>query len=141
MYYSATTNSAYDNPQHYQDFPADAVEITDESYRQCFTERPSDKIVVPGPYGYPELADRPGPSSEELARIAREKRDRILAERCDTAVMIIAREIRLAGTDETKVAELNAKMATVDSYALALLNIPQQPGFPTTIEWPEEPTL
>jgi hypothetical protein len=65
MYYSATTNSWYDNPDSYPSFPADAVELSDAQYNEFVRFRPADKMIVAGTDGYPKLVDIPVPSQRE----------------------------------------------------------------------------
>lgn len=76
---------------------------------------------------------------EQLAAEARKTRDDLLRNFCDIGVLMIQRELRMGPTIERK-AYLNAKLAEVDQYAVALQNVPEQEGFPTTIIWPVAPT-
>ncbi len=60
--YSAATNGFYnsDDIAAYEKtgtWPADAVEISDELYAAVATNRPADKLVVPGDGGLPTLVD------------------------------------------------------------------------------------
>jgi hypothetical protein len=80
------------------------------------------------------------PSIEYLASVARLERDRLLRDICDPGILMAQRALRMASSpEETAYAE--GKIAEMDAYAVALTNVPQQPEFPTTINWPEAPSL
>lgn len=81
----------------------------------------------------------PQPSAEDLANAARAKRDGLLRNVCDAGVLMIQREIRRTN-DAAKKAALNAKLTALDQYAVALQAVPEQEGFPLTIDWPVAPT-
>lgn len=106
---------------------------------------PQDRAVWPN-MGEVEDSDpryvaflNPGLSNEALAGSARKIRDDLLRNICDTGVLMIRRAIRLE-TDAARKTALNAKLAEVDQYALALQAVPEQEGFPTNIVWPVAPT-
>lgn len=75
---------------------------------------------------------RQGPKAkDELAREAREERAILLAEHVD----------RVAG-NAIRWAELtSSQQASVRAYRRALLDLPQQAGFPEAINWPTPPVL
>ena len=72
------------------------------------------------------------PDISVLANDARSHRDKLLRDVYDIAVIKLKRAERL-GQD------VSAKLAEFDDYAILLLNVPQQEGFPTTINWPVAP--
>ena len=81
----------------------------------------------------------PGSSPQELAAAARSERDRLLRGIYDPGIMMALRALRMATTpEETSYAEV--KVSELDLYAEALQGIPEQPGFPSSIVWPEAPT-
>ncbi|MFP4405627.1 phage tail assembly chaperone [Rhodosalinus sp.] len=47
---------------------------------------------------------------------------------------------RLAASDWTQVADAPVDQAGWRAYRQALRDVPQQPGFPDTVNWPEEPS-
>ena len=132
MYYSAKRNAAYDHPSNYLDFPDDAVEISDQVYHDIFIARPMGKLVSPDANGYPKLIDMPEPTGSQLAEIKRRERDRQLREVYDVGIIRAKREERLG-------ADVSDRISVLDAYAIALLDVPQQPGFPTEIQWPDIP--
>lgn len=82
--------------------------------------------------------DTPGATDDELARAARQHRDWLLRNICDPGILMAQRALRMATSpEETAYAE--SKIAELDIYALALQGIPEQAGFPISIEWPAEP--
>jgi hypothetical protein len=70
------------------------------------------------------------PTTEELAAQARGQRNSLLSE-IDS---IVGNPLRWASFSTDKQTELA-------NYRQALLDVPQQAGFPNTINWPTKPTL
>lgn len=76
MHYSPSKNSCFateSRPDYEVNglWPADAVEITSELYAVVVSNRPADKIMVPGADGLPMLADPPAPTLAEATAVAR----------------------------------------------------------------------
>lgn len=71
------------------------------------------------------------PTVEQLATRARANRDTLL-EQFTWRYERHAREMRLG-------IETTDSLLELDAYAQALADVPQQAGFPATIEWPEVP--
>lgn len=72
----------------------------------------------------------PVPTPEQLAEAARSKRDALLQE----LDIIVSNPLRWTELDDdTK--------QTLAEYRQALLDVPQQEGFPDNIEWPEMPEV
>lgn len=71
----------------------------------------------------------PGPSEEYLAECARHRRNKYLGMYVDSVNII-----RWESLTEQKKQELK-------DYRQALLDIPQQSGFPTNINWPTPPEI
>jgi hypothetical protein len=76
----------------------------------------------------------PGPDLDRLAEHMRVERDIRLRTIYDVGVIMLQRE-------ERNGADVAEKFKILDDYAAALLDVPQQSGFPTTIIWPEDPVL
>lgn len=92
------------------------------------------------------LEDVPMPTSEDIANLwrqygedalahefstnARAQRDALLLE-LDT---IVSNPLRFGGLDKTQ-------QTALTEYRQALLDVPQQAGFPHTIDWPKKPEL
>jgi hypothetical protein len=70
------------------------------------------------------------PTTEELAAQVRFQRDALLQE----VDSIVGNPLRWASFSQTQ------QTAWAD-YRQALLDVPQQPGFPNTISWPTKPAL
>lgn len=135
-FYSAATGGFYESELH-ATLPADAKPISDELYTQLFRDRPAGKVIVAGADGLPELADPPAPSDDQLAAVARAQRDVLLRTVYDPAVAMLQRARRLDPEHDEQYA---AKLAEFDAWAVALQAVPEQPGFPHDIDWPEQPT-
>jgi hypothetical protein len=58
----------------------------------------------------------------------------------DPAVMQLLRKRRVLSSASDDVAGIDARLAEWDAYADALEVVPDQPGFPNSIEWPEAPS-
>lgn len=82
----------------------------------------------------------PEPTPAELATQARAERDRLMREAYDPAVMQLLRKRRVLSSASDDVAGIDAQLAEWDAYADALEVVPDQPGFPNSIEWPEAPS-
>lgn len=82
----------------------------------------------------------PEPTPAELAERARAERDRLMRDAYDPAVMQLLRKRRVLSSASDDVAGIDARLAEWDAYADALEVVPDQPGFPNSIEWPEAPS-
>lgn len=71
--------------------------------------------------------------TQEMSPDARQQVDAAQA-----AAVRSTRDQKLAATDWTQLADSTANTAAYASYRQALRDIPQQPGFPWDITWPEE---
>lgn len=87
-----------------------------------------------------ELTKPPEPTTAELAERARAERDRLMREAYDPAVMQLMRKRRVLSSASEDVAGIDAQLAAWDAYANALEAVPDQPGFPESIDWPATPT-
>lgn len=81
MFYSPSRNTFFPNEfrgdyESHGTWPDDVTEISAELYAEVVTNRPADKIMIPGPDGLPMLADRPVPTKEELWELIKAERDR-----------------------------------------------------------------
>ena len=68
----------------------------------------------------------------------RSERDKLLREFYDVGMSMLNRLLRSAAASEKPA--INAKIAELDSYALALQEVPEQAGFPFDITWPTQPS-
>ena len=91
----------------------------------------ADGVFTPPPPPPPDLV--------ALAFAARAQRDYLLSYIYDRGISIAMRELRLTA-DSTRIAYINGKVAELDAYAVALMEVPETEGFPLTINWPVEPT-
>lgn len=122
MFYSKTTNGFYAREIHGDNIPADAVEITEAEHAALLDGQSMGKVIVADESGHPILQDPPPLTVEELADMARVKRDALLT-----------------ACDWTQVADAPVDQAAWRAYRQALRDVPEQAGFPTEITWPVVP--
>lgn len=67
MFYSPSTNGFYDSAASGANVPGDAVRITRSEHRALLSGQSSGKRIVADSSGRPVLADRPGPTVEQIA--------------------------------------------------------------------------
>jgi hypothetical protein len=82
--------------------------------------------AIAGEFG--TIAEWTPPTTEELAAIARKQRDSLLQE----VDSIVGNPLRWASFSQ-------AQQTAWADYRQALLDVPQQPGFPNTINYPTKP--
>lgn len=106
-----------------EDLPFHATPYDVEEHGRDVFERAKN-----GEFGV--VAEWTPPTTEQLAAQARAKRDALLSE----VDSIVGNPLRWASFSQTQ------QTAWAD-YRQALLDVPQQPGFPNTINWPTKPTI
>ena len=106
-----------------EDLPFHATPNDTEEHGRDIFERAKD-----GEFGV--IAEWTPPTTEQLAANARGQRDNLLSE----VDSIVGNPLRWASFSE-------AKQQVWANYRQALLDVPQQAGFPNTINWPAKPTL
>lgn len=98
------------------------------------------KSVVSGSLSEEEPVEAPAqPDPEQLAIAAINKRDGILRELYEPRILKALRSLRLASSSEA-LTYAAGKIMELDLYAEALEAVPDQPGFPVVINWPETPS-
>lgn len=108
-------------------WPEDGLDVSDEVFNEFAGNAPPEgKVLGVGASGEPVWEDAPLPTEEALATQARAERNRLLSE-----VDSIS-PVRWAGMTK---AEQDGWVA----YRQALLDVPQQEGFPNDIIWPDRP--
>lgn len=123
--YSQATNTFYDT-QISQDIPAGSVEVTPERHAEILAELTGrGKALAADVQGMPTVIDAPTASTVELATSARKRRNQLLTE-SDWVVV--------------KAVETGTPVPTQwKAYRKELRNLPEQRGFPETINWPPIP--
>lgn len=99
---------------------------------------PNQGVVEDNDPRYMAFID-PGSTVEGLAEAARMERDSLLRSVYDPGINMALRALRMATTPEEQ-SYAEGKVIELDNYAQALEDIPEQPGFPQTINWPTAPT-
>ena len=138
MYYAKSTCGFYSTAIHGDAIPADAVEITAEEHAALLDGQSMGKRIVADLGGRPMLSDPPAPTIDEIAATyvdnCRAIRDKLL----DDVLRRIARywsQVQ-GGITPTESAQVYALLL---AYAQDLRDVPQQVGFPDTINWPIAP--
>lgn len=106
-----------------EDLPFTATPNDTEEHGRDIFERAKN-----GEFG--AIAEWTPPTTEQLAANARGHRDNLLSE----VDSIVGNPLRWASFSETQ------QQSWAD-YRQALLDVPQQAGFPNTINWPTKPTI
>jgi hypothetical protein len=122
MKYSVETNGFYADDVQYAYVPSDVVQITDEEYWTLLKGQSEGKRIVLGNNGRPVLGEPLPPSYEDVAEQVRSQRNRLLAE-----------------SDWTQMPDAPVDRSAWAVYRQALREVPQQPGFPFDVVWPEAP--
>ena len=118
---SKLTRGFFVTEVHGDNMPTDAVEISDEFHAELIEGQSQGKIID-WSGDVPVLVDVAPPSNEELATMARSKRD-----------------VLLTSCDWTQVSDAPVDQAAWRMYRKALRDVPDQVGFPDNIEWPVAP--
>lgn len=136
MKYTEVTNPRYSSPNN----ATIDMEVKFEDFDEVmpFTANPNDVMphgrelyqrAVAGDFG--EVAPYTGPSAEELqAQAAREYRDNLLHD----LDLVVANPLRWSSFSPDQ-------QSAIAAYRQALLDVPQQTGFPSAINWPEKPSF
>lgn len=127
-YFSKSKNGFFTSEINDGNIPNDAVEVTDEKWQLLIEGQLNGKIIAAGEDGHPYVSDPPPLTTEELTKQMREQRDKLLSE----MDVIISNPLRWNNFSQEKQQQYSL-------YRQALLNVPQQIGFPSNIEWPTLP--
>lgn len=118
---------------HGDAIPDDAVKISDETYIALLDGQTDGKRMALNEDGTPDLRDHPPPPDDLLAANARARRDGFLKE--TDWIVTQQQERSLTGTGGMS----DERFKAFANYRQALRDVPQQSGFPQSIEWPAEP--
>ena len=133
LFFSPSTLAFYDHAIWPHALPADSVEVTYELHQELLTQLSSGRVLS-SEGGLPVTIEAPPPSAEAIAARIRAERDA----KIDALQWIIQRhqsEIALGLTPTLNEPDYLALQA----YVQQLRDVPTQPGFPMSIEWPEPP--
>ena len=126
--YSKVTNSFYplDMQRDYEaagTWPNDGVYVALDEY-QDIQKRLIDNTMElqPGEDGRPVVNLRRPPSAEEVSEFVRHKRNKLLEQ-----------------SDWSQMPDAPVDRSAWATYRQALREVPQQPGFPFDVVWPEAP--
>ena len=132
--FSPGTRAFYDPASWPHDLPDDVVEVSKADHARLMSELSEGRELAIGPDGYPVTAKPTAPTSEQLASIARRRRDDEIA----SILWLIERhrgelslQLTTTLTDEDYL--------LVHQYVQDLRDVPEQDAFPTDIVWPSLP--
>ncbi len=111
--------------------PVDCVEITREYHAELLKAESEGKMISADENGYPVAVDKPEMTTERLAFIVRKRRDLELS-------WFDSSCYRNQFYWESLTQEQRDERL---AYRQALLDVPEQEGFPHTVVWPDFPTL
>lgn len=121
--FSPSTRGFYRRDVHGDNVPTDAVEISDEDHAALMDGQATGKVIEIGTSDLPELQDPAPPSADQLAAEVRARRDALLA-----------------ASDWSQVRDVaDATAALWQPYRQLLRAITAQPGFPSSVTWPQPP--
>lgn len=107
-------------------------ELTDEEHTDLLEgQSTGGKIIVFHSDKKPTLEDPPAPTPEELAETARAKRDRLIED-----IMWRVERYQTQKALGVATADTEGNYRAVLTYLEELRNVPEQAGFPNTVQWP-----
>jgi hypothetical protein len=129
-YWSNSARGFFVKEVHGDNRPPDCVEITFAEHEEYMMKQSIGFEITPSPgTGKPILVDRrPSPTEAESHNV-RIKRNLLLHKYVDSVNQV---RWNLLTTEQ---------QAFLTTYRQQLLEVPQQPGFPFDVIWPEEPTF
>ena len=132
--FSPSTRAFYDPASWPHDLPSDTVLISNGDHARLLGELSEGRILDIETDGYPVTTEPAGPDIEQLAQLARQRRDAGIA----TVQWLIERhrgelslQLTTTLTDEDYL--------LVHQYVQDLRDVPEQDAFPTDIIWPSLP--
>lgn len=126
MFYSKSTCGFYSKEIHGDNIPSDAIEISSEIYAGLMEGQALGKCIAPDADGNPILVDQPQPTEADRAASIRAARDALLKS-CDWVVV--------------RAAEASQQIPPAwIAYRQALRDVPEQAGFPLSVNWPVLPS-
>ena len=134
LYFSKSTNGFYTDEIHGEAIPADAVEITEEQHAELLAGQSTGKIITSDADGNPVLQDPPAPTDDELAASAKVTISNELAYAANVMGPLLDLESLGELTDAEK-----TSLAAWRKYRIDVSRVPQQAGYPKTINWPVRP--
>lgn len=104
--------------------PEDSLELTEQNYHELLEGQAEGKQIVVNEQGYPDLSTTYNFPIEILLQSIRDQRNNLLKESDWTQLPDIPESIKNSWSN----------------YRQQLRDIPQQPGFPQNVVWPEKPS-
>jgi hypothetical protein len=134
--FSPSTRAFYDPASWPHDLPSDIVLISTGDHARLLGELSEGRVLDVDADGYPVTTEPAGPDIEQLAHLARQRRDAGIS----AVQWLIQRHgDELAVSRPTTLNE--AEHLQLLQYVQDLRDVPAQTGFPTEIVWPVTPDV
>lgn len=132
--FSPTTRAFYDPASWPHDLPSDIVLISTGDHARLLGEISEGRVLDVDSEGYPRTTEPAGPDIEQLAQLARQRRDAGIA-----SVQWLIERHRGELSLQLSTTLTDEDYLLVHQYVQDLRDVPEQDGFPLTIEWPTLP--
>lgn len=133
-YFSASTRAFYDPAVWSHDLPADCVQITPDHHTRLLGELSEGLVLSVDAAGRPVTIEPSGPGAEQLALMARQRRDTEIA-----SVQWLIERHRSELSLQLNTTLTDEDYLLVHRYVQDLRDVPEQDSFPHDIEWPSLP--
>lgn len=128
--FSASTCGFYSSARP-DGIPEDAVEISVEEYMRLLEGQSEGKVITPDDSGVPTLVSPPEPSELDLAVIERTQKLALASQQISI--------LKPAVDDGYAKPEHTQLLADWQRYRYELTLVPEQTGWPESLQWPLQP--
>lgn len=132
--FSPSTRAFYDPASWPHDLPSDTVLISTGDHARLLGELSEGRVLNVDSEGYPLTTEPARPDIEQLAQQARQRRDAGIA-----SVQWLIERHRGELSLQLSTTLTDEDYLLVHQYVQDLRDVPEQDGFPLTIEWPTLP--
>jgi hypothetical protein len=132
--FSPSTRAFYDPASWPHDLPSDIVLISTGDHARLLGELSEGRVLDIDTDGYPVTTEPAGPDIEQLAHLARQRRDADIA-----AVQWLIERHRGELSLQLTTTLTDEDYLLVHQYVQDLRDVPEQDAFPTDIVWPTLP--
>lgn len=132
--FSPSTRAFYDPASWPHHLPSDTVLISTGDHARLLGELSEGRVLDVDADGYPVTAEPAGPDIEQLAHLARQRRDAGIA-----SVQWLIERHRSEVSLQLTTTLTDEDYLLVHQYVQDLRDVPEQDGFPTDIAWPSLP--
>ena len=134
--FSPHTRAFYDPASWPHDLPTDIVLISESEHARLLGELSSGRLLDVDAEGLPRTIEPAGPTIEQLALQARQRRDTEIA-----AVQWLIERHRSESSLQLSTTLTDEDYLLVHRYVQDLRDVPEQDSFPHDIQWPSLPAV